>query len=79
MPKKKRKLLYSRRTHDKRVYGTHVYTLPKFLEIVAARCVTELNDAKKRVTITSAGRYKYEPSTEYKKHYKKYCKQVKTN
>lgn len=73
-----RKLAYSRRTHDKREYGTHVYTLPKYLEVVASRCVDELNTAKGRVIINN-GRYQYEPSDEYKKAYKKYCKPIKSN
>lgn len=71
MPKKKQ-LAYSRRTHDKRIYGTHVYN-PHFLDIIAAKCVKDINEARKRVLITNSGKYQYEPSEEYKKFYKKHC------
>jgi hypothetical protein len=62
---KRYKLAYSRMRDDRhKVYGLYVFN-PHFLDIIAARCTKDVEEAKKRVTITCEGKYKYEPSKEY--------------
>lgn len=72
------KLVYSRQRNDKRVYGKYVYN-PHFLDIIAARCKNDIEEAKKRVVISGTGRYKYTPSKEYVQFLKKHSMKPKKN
>lgn len=79
MPVKgKRKLAYSRRTHDTRQYGLYIYEAA-ITPIVKALFREQLEEARKRVTITRAGRYIYNPSKEYINFLKRFHKHVKIN
>jgi hypothetical protein len=68
-----RRLIYSRKRNDKRTFGKYVYK-QHFLDIIASNCQKEINEAKKRVVITSEGKYYYTPSREYVQQLKKYRK-----
>lgn len=76
--KGRRKLLYSRRTHDKRTYGLNVYE-SAITPIVKALFKHELEEAKKRIIITRNGKYMYNPSKEYLHFLKTHYKHIKTN
>lgn len=67
--KKRYTLVYSRRIHDNRIYGNNIYK-QHFLDILAARCTNEVEEAKSRVIITNEGKYMYTPSREYTSFYK---------
>lgn len=71
MPSRKH-LAYSRKLHDRRIYGKYVYK-PHFLDIIATTCTKDINEAKKRVQIES-GKYKYTPSREYVQFLKKHSR-----
>jgi hypothetical protein len=76
MRQRKRKrytLVYPDPAFDSGIYNIVVYRQHPF-DILAARCTGEIEQAKQRVEITSDKKYKYEPSTEYKKFYKKHIK-----
>lgn len=74
MLKRSKNLAYSRKTHDKRIYGLYIYecSIP---QIARALFKDELEKAKRRVIVTNQGKYMYTPSKEYisffKRHYKK--------
>jgi hypothetical protein len=75
---KRFKLAYSRRRDDKhKVYGLYIYK-PHFLDIIAAKCIKDIEEAKTRVTFTN-GRYSYTPSKEYGDFIKKQYKSLKMN
>lgn len=44
---------------------------PHFLDIIARRCVTDINEARKRINIIR-GKYTYVPSKEYTQALKRY-------
>jgi hypothetical protein len=77
-----RKLMYSRQKHDRKLhpgyihdrreFGKYVYK-PHFLDIIAARCTRDIEEAKKRVQI-SEGKYKFTPSREYIQFLKRHTK-----
>jgi len=77
-----RKLMYSRRVHDRKLhqgyiqdrreFGKHVYK-PHFLDIIATRCTRDIQEASKRVQFNQ-GKYKYTPSREYVQFLKKHTK-----
>lgn len=72
---KKAVLRYSRRLHDKREYGTHVWK-PHPFDVLATRCVTDITAAKRRVIITRSGKYRYTPSSEYIRAYSNYINKM---
>lgn len=77
--RKKYKLAYSKIRDDKhKVYGLYIFN-PHFLDIIAAKCTSDIEEAKKRVTITNDGRYMYEPSKEYINFLKRHYKSLKLN
>jgi len=73
MLRRSKNLAYSRKTHDKRIYGLYTYTC-SIPQIAKALFRNELERAKRRVIVTNNGKYMYTPSKEYisffKKHYK---------
>lgn len=59
------KLIYSGRNREKRAKQFKWKTYrPHFLDIIAAHCTKDIEEAKKRVELTDKG-YKYTPSKEY--------------
>ena len=73
--KKRYTLVYSRKTHDDgKPVVTYIFGRHPF-DILAARCINEIEKAKQRVQITAEGKYKYDPSIEYKKFFKNFLKQ----
>jgi hypothetical protein len=67
-----RRLVYS--TKKKPGALKHKTYTPHFLDIIAARCTKEIEEAKQRVTVTKEGKYKYEPSKDYVRFLKHQCK-----
>jgi len=72
MPQRKKRfeLRYSRKRDDFRQYGKYIYK-QHFLDILASKCKEDIEEAKKRVSFRW-GKYKYEPSEEYKQFVQKY-------
>ncbi len=71
MPNTGKKLVYSRKKREGEFKGKTLN--PHFLDIIATRCTKDIEEAKRRVTVTKDGKYKYEPSKEYIRHYAKSC------
>lgn len=80
--KKRFTLVYSRKTHDDgKPIVTYVFGKHPF-DILAMRCTREVEQAKQRVEITPDKRYRYTPSPEYEKFFKKFLKvkkRIETN
>lgn len=46
---------------------------PHFLDLIAANCTKDIEEAKCRVEVNKDGKYKYTPSKEYMRFLSKHC------